>query len=639
MGKGYNPTSAVSSDLDELCINTVRFLSVDAVQKANSGHPGMPMGAAPMAYVLWTLFLKHNPSNPRWFDRDRFILSAGHGSMLLYSLLHLTGYDLPLEEIKRFRQWGSITPGHPESILTPGVEVTTGPLGQGFGNGVGMAIAEAHLAARFNRPGFNVIDHFTYGIVSDGDLMEGVASEAASLAGHLRLGKLIYFYDNNHISLSSATSLTFTEDRAKRFEAYGWHTRIIEDGNDTDSITNAVLEAEGEVERPSLILVRTHIGYGAPHKQDTFEVHGAPLGEEEVRLAKGNLGWPVEPLFFIPDQALEHFRKAVTEGRKLEAGWQNLFSSYEREFPELAADLRQIMRGELPKGWDANIPSFPPDPKGVATRAASGRVINAIAPRLPFLAGGSADLDPSTHTVLKGMGDYENPKSEAGDTQGSVGGGWSYAGRNIHFGVRPARWRRSCWRAGSRRTSSTRRWPRARGRASSSSSRGRRRRTGRPGIHHVFSRTLKDLFCRHRAMRGFHVSRKAGWDTHGLPVEIEVEKALGISGKQDIERLGVEEFNRRCRESVWKYREEWEKLSARMGYWLDYANPYVTYSNGYVESVWWALKTLYDRKLLYAGHKILPAIRCVYVFQAKFPARSNSFRSHLNKPMQKQTRW
>ncbi len=436
MGKGYNPTSAVSSDLDELYINTVRFLSVDAVQKANSGHPGMPMGAAPMAYVLWTLFLKHNPSNPRWFDRDRFILSAGHGSMLLYSLLHLTGYDLPLEEIKRFRQWGSITPGHPESILTPGVEVTTGPLGQGFGNGVGMAIAEAHLAARFNRPGFNVIDHFTYGIVSDGDLMEGVASEAASLAGHLRLGKLIYFYDNNHISLSSATSLTFTEDRAKRFEAYGWHTRIIEDGNDTDSITNAVLEAEGEVERPSLILVRTHIGYGAPHKQDTFEVHGAPLGEEEVRLAKENLGWPVEPLFFIPDQALEHFRKAVTEGRKLEAGWQNLFSSYEREFPELAADLRQIMRGELPKGWDANIPSFPPDPKGVATRAASGRVINAIAPRLPFLAGGSADLDPSTHTALKGMGDYENPKSEAGDTQGSIGGGWSYAGRNIHFGVR-----------------------------------------------------------------------------------------------------------------------------------------------------------------------------------------------------------
>ncbi len=436
MRQRNDPAGYVLSELDELCINTIRFLSVDAVQKANSGHPGMPMGAAPMAYALWTLFLKHNPSNPKWFDRDRFVLSAGHGSMLLYSLLHLTGYDLSLEQIKQFRQWGSITPGHPESGLTPGVEVTTGPLGQGFGNGVGLAMAEAHLAARFNRPGFNIINHFTYGIVSDGDLMEGVASEAASLAAHLKLGKLIYLYDDNHISLSAATTLSFTEDKAKRFEAYGWHTRTVEDGNDTDAITNALLDAEGETERPSLILVRTHIGYGAPHKRDTFEAHGSPLGEEEVRLAKENLGWPTEHPFYIPEQALEHFRRAVTEGSKLEEEWSSLNSSYEREFPDLAAELRQIMRNELPKGWDVNIPVFLPDSKGMATRVASGKVMNAIAPRLPFLIGGSADLNPSTHTALKGMGDFENPGRETGDIQGSVGGGWSYAGRNLHFGVR-----------------------------------------------------------------------------------------------------------------------------------------------------------------------------------------------------------
>jgi transketolase len=436
MRHAKDPSAFVSTELDELCINTLRFLSVDAVQKAGSGHPGMPMGAAPMAYVLWTLFLKHNPSNPRWFDRDRFVLSAGHGSMLLYSLLHLTGYDLPLEELKQFRQWGSRTPGHPESVLTPGVEVTTGPLGQGFANGVGLAMAEAHLAARFNRPGFDLINHFTYGIVSDGDLMEGVSSEAASLAAHMKLGKLIYLYDDNRISLSSATSLSFTEDREKRFDAYGWHTRTVEDGNDLDAITNALLDAEGETERPSLILVRTHIGYGAPHKHDTFEAHGSPLGEEEVRLAKENLGWPTEPPFYIPQPALAYFRRAVTEGSALEKAWNSVFSSYEREFPDLAAEFTQIIRNELPKGWDANIPVFPPDPKGMATRVASGKVINAIAPRLPFLIGGSADLNPSTHTALKGMGDFENPGKETGDTQGSVGGGWSYAGRNLHFGVR-----------------------------------------------------------------------------------------------------------------------------------------------------------------------------------------------------------
>jgi transketolase len=422
--------------LDELAINSIRFLSVDAVQKANSGHPGLPLDAAPMAYVLWTRFLKHNPTNPNWFDRDRFVLSAGHGSMLLYSLLYLTGYDLPLEQIKQFRQWGSITPGHPERGLTPGVEVTTGPLGQGFGNGVGMAIAEAHLAARYNRPDFEIVSHFTYAIVSDGDLMEGVASEAASLAGHLKLGKLIYLYDNNHVSLAAGTNITFTEDRAKRFEAYGWHTQSIEDGNDLDALDQALRAARNETERPSLILVRTHLGYGSPNKQDTYEAHGSPLGEEEVKLTKENLGWPVEPPFYVPDEVLEHFRQAVERGRQAEAEWHTRFSMYAQEFPELAQELQQVMRGELPEGWDTDIPEFSGDDKPMATRVASGKVMNAIAPRLPALIGGSADLNPSTHTALQGMGDFENPEAAAGDMQGSTGGGWSYAGRNLHFGVR-----------------------------------------------------------------------------------------------------------------------------------------------------------------------------------------------------------
>jgi transketolase len=424
------------TDLDQLAINTLRFLSVDAVQKANSGHPGLPLDAAPMAYVLWTRFLKHNPSNPKWFDRDRFVLSAGHGSMLLYSLLYMTGYDLSLEQIKRFRQWGSITPGHPESHLTPGVETTTGPLGQGFGNGVGMAIAEAYLAARYNRPGFEIIDHHTYGIVSDGDLMEGVAAEAASLAGHLKLGKLIYLYDNNHVSLAAGTDITFTEDRAARFEAYGWHTQEIDDGNDLAAIDRALRLARHETERPSLILVRTHIGYGSPHKQDTFQAHGSPLGEKEVELTKQNLGWPVEPPFCVPGEALSHFRRALKDGQQAEEEWQARFDAYAEAYPDLAVELEQLMRGDLPSGWDTEIPQFPADPKGTKTRVASGDVLNAIAPRLPGLIGGSADLNPSTHTALKDLGDFENPEKAGGDMQGSAGGGWSYAGRNLHFGVR-----------------------------------------------------------------------------------------------------------------------------------------------------------------------------------------------------------
>ncbi|MFB3925410.1 MAG: transketolase [Syntrophales bacterium] len=422
-------------DIDTLCINTLRFLSVDAVQKADSGHPGLPLDAAPMAYILWTRFLKHNPANPAWFDRDRFILSAGHGSMLLYSLLYATGYDLPIEQIKQFRQWGSMTPGHPERGCTPGVEVTTGPLGQGFGNGVGMAIAEAHLAARYNRPGYEIIDHFTYSIVSDGDLMEGVASEAASLAGHLKLGKLVYLYDNNHVSLAAATDIAFTEDVAARFSAYGWHTQTLEDGNDLAAIDSAIRKARDERGRPSLILIRTHIGYGSP-KQDSFKSHGEPLGVENVKKTKRNLGWPEEPDFYVPDQALAFFRKAVNEGAKAEDAWWKKFNMYRREFPDLAREFIQIMNGELPEGWDADIPAFPPDATGTATRAASGQVMNAVAARLPAFIGGSCDLNPSTHSALKGMGDFENPARSGGDEQGSSGGGWTYMGRNLHFGVR-----------------------------------------------------------------------------------------------------------------------------------------------------------------------------------------------------------
>lgn len=409
------------TSLDELCVNTIRMLSADCVEKANSGHPGMPMGAATVAYVLWTRFLKHNPANPDWPDRDRFVLSAGHGSMLLYSLLHLTGYDLSLEELKNFRQWGSKTPGHPESHITRGVETTTGPLGQGFANGVGMAIAERFLAAYFNRPGHEIIDHQIYSIVSDGDLMEGVSHEAASLAGHLKLGNIIYFYDDNHISIDGSTDLTFTENRVDRFKAYGWHVQTVEDGNEIKAIEKAIRAAQKEKDRPSLISVRTHIGYGSPNKQDTASAHGEPLGAEEIKLTKENLGWPLEPSFLIPEEALKHFRQALEKGKAWEEEWTDRFQAYEKAHPELAAECQQWMSGQLPDAWDREIPSFPADPKGVATRVTSGTVLNAVAPILPNLIGGSADLAPSNKTLVKG---------------GEVFQGGQYDGRNFHFGVR-----------------------------------------------------------------------------------------------------------------------------------------------------------------------------------------------------------
>jgi len=422
--------------LDQQCINTIRFLSVDAVEKANSGHPGLPLDAAPMAYVLWTKHLKHNPKNPKWFNRDRFVLSAGHGSMLLYSLLHLTGYDLSIEQIEQFRQWKSKTPGHPEKNITPGVETTTGPLGQGFGNGVGMAIAQAYLAARYNKPDFKIIDNYIYGLVSDGDLMEGVASEAASLAGHLKLGKLIYLYDDNHITLSASTQLTFTEDCAKRFEAYGWHTISVNDGNDTKALDKAIQEAKKETEKPSLILVRTHIGYGSPHKQDTFEAHGSPLGEEEVKLTKENLDWPTEPAFYVPQGATEHFRKAIELGKKEEEEWNTMFANYSKKYSDLASDLNRLINSELPANWDSEIPTFQADTRGMATRVACSKVMQSISKHLPEFIGGSADLNSSTHTALKDMGVFENPSMKKGDTQGAEKGDWGYNGRNLFFGVR-----------------------------------------------------------------------------------------------------------------------------------------------------------------------------------------------------------
>jgi transketolase len=388
-----------------------------------------------MAYVLWARWLKHNPRNPYWVDRDRFVLSAGHGSALLYSLLHLSGYDISLDDIKRFRQWGSKAPGHPERGHTPGVEVTTGPLGQGMANAVGMAVAEAHLSARYNRPDHMIIDHRTFAIVSDGDLMEGVASEAGSLAGHLKLGKLTCLYDDNSVTLSAGTDMTFTESTATRFDAYGWHTISVTDGNDLAAIDAALGAACAETARPSLILVRTHIGYGSP-EQDSFKAHGSPLGIDNVRATKERLGWPVEPNFLIPDEALAHLRSAVQCGAQEEAAWNVQMSAYTKTFPDLAEELRCRMRGELAKGWDSEIPVFPVDTKGLATREASGLVMNAIASRVPELVGGSADLDPSTKTALKGWGDF-NPASNANeDKQGSAGGGWSINGRNLHFGVR-----------------------------------------------------------------------------------------------------------------------------------------------------------------------------------------------------------
>ncbi len=382
----------MSNALDQQCINTLRFLSVDMVQKADSGHPGLPLGAAPMAYALWTRWLKYNPHNPQWADRDRFVLSAGHGSALLYSLLHLSGYDLALDDIKQFRQWGSKAPGHPERGHTPGVEVTTGPLGQGMANAVGMAIAEAQLAARYNRPDHAVVDHYTYAIVSDGDLMEGVAAEAASLAGHLKLGKLTCLYDDNYVTLAAGTDITFSEDRARRFEAYGWHTVAVADGNDLAAIDAALQSARSETERPSLILVRTHIGYGSP-EQDSFKAHGSPLGADDVRKTKQKLEWPTELDFLIPDDALAHFRNAVERGAHVEAAWNERMHAYAKAFPDMHEELQYRLRGELPSDWDKDIPIFPADAKGLATREASGKVMKM--PLRPSctaqLTGGSAE--------------------------------------------------------------------------------------------------------------------------------------------------------------------------------------------------------------------------------------------------------
>ncbi len=408
------------SDLDQLCVNTLRFLSVDAVEQANSGHPGLPLGAAPMAYVVWDRFLRHNPENPAWPDRDRFILSAGHGSALLYALLHTAGYDLPLEELRAFRQWESKTPGHPEYGHTPGVEATTGPLGQGFGMGVGMAMAERFLVDSFNEPDHQLIDHYTYAIVSDGDLMEGVTSEAASLAGMLRLGKLIYLYDDNDISIEGHTDLTFTEDVGARFEAYGWHVAHVDDGNDLDAIEAAIRAAQTESARPSLVIVRTHIGYGSP-KQDTAGAHGEPLGAEAVEATKKKLGWPLEPAFHIPDEAGAHLRKAIERGAELETEWQDRLDAYRQKDPDRAAELERALAGELPDGWDEDVPVFTADDGPMATREASGKVLNGLASRLPNLIGGSADLAPSTKTLLDGAVDFHERGAAA---------------RNIHFGVR-----------------------------------------------------------------------------------------------------------------------------------------------------------------------------------------------------------
>lgn len=421
------------SGLDQLCIDTLRLLSVDAVQKAESGHPGLPLGAAPMAYVLWDRFLRFNPADPHWPDRDRFVLSAGHGSALLYSLLHMTGYALSLDDLKEFRQWGSRTPGHPERGHTPGVEVTTGPLGQGFANAVGFAMAEAQLAARHNRAGHHLIDHRTYVIASDGDLMEGVSYEAASLAGHLGLGKLVCLYDDNRVTLSAGTPITFTEDRAARFAALGWHVQAVTDGNDLDAIHAAIEAALAETRRPSLILVRTHLGYGSP-VQDSYKAHGSPLGEDGVAATRRELGWQWTEPFHIPQAARTHMRKALDRGRSAQGDWNARMEAFAGDEPESARELRAAFSGDLPPDWDADIPKFAPDAKAVSTRKAGGQVLNAIAARLPILTGGSADLDPSTYTALKDLGDF-NP-SDAVDHQGSDGGGWSMAGRNLHFGVR-----------------------------------------------------------------------------------------------------------------------------------------------------------------------------------------------------------
>jgi len=407
-------------DEEQLCVNTIRTLAMDAIQKANSGHPGLPLGMADAAYVLWTRFLKHNPADPAWPDRDRFVLSAGHGSMLLYSLLYLTGYDLSLEQLQQFRQWGSLTPGHPEHGETPGVETTAGPLGQGFAVGVGLALAERMLAAEFNRPGFEIVNHYTYGLVSDGDLMEGISHEAASLAGHLGLGRLIYLYDDNHITIEGDTALAFSEDVGGRFAAYGWQVQAV-DGHNRAAVAEAIRQAQAEAGRPSLIICRTHIGYGSPHKQDTAQAHGEPLGEEEVRLTKEALGWPPDARFLVPDRALAHFRTALDRGAEAQSRWEDLFARYARQYPDLAAEWNRRMAGALPAGWEEALPTFKAGEAPVATRVAGGKVLAALASVLPELVGGSADLHPSTKTYLSAY-----PAVRRGE----------YGGRNLHFGIR-----------------------------------------------------------------------------------------------------------------------------------------------------------------------------------------------------------
>jgi len=407
--------------LDQLCINTIRTLAMDAVQQANSGHPGTPMALAPVAYVLWDRYLRHNPHNPAWPNRDRFVLSAGHASMLLYAMLHLSGYDLPLEELKRFRQWGSKTPGHPEHGLTPGVETTTGPLGQGVANSVGLAIAERWLAAHFNRPGHDIVDHRVYAVAGDGCLMEGVSQEAASLAGHLRLSNLVWIYDNNHITIEGNTALAFSDDVAARFTSYHWNVLRVGDANDTDLLDRAIQTALKETERPSLIIVDSHIAWGAPNKQDTSAAHGEPLGDEEIRLTKQRYGWPPEAKFLVPDEVGKYTNRTIDRGRKAEDEWNGRLAAYKGAHPALAEEWERMQKGELPDGWDQDIPVFPPDEKGVAGRDASAKVLNAIAPKVPWLVGGAADLAPSTKTRM----------SEGGDFQAR-----SFAGRNFHFGIR-----------------------------------------------------------------------------------------------------------------------------------------------------------------------------------------------------------
>ena len=405
--------------LEDLCINTIRTLAMDGVQKANSGHPGTPMALAPLAYVLYTRHMRHNPKNPSWVNRDRFVLSAGHASMLQYSLLYLTGYGLPLEQLKQFRQWGSLTPGHPEYGHTVGIETTTGPLGQGVGNGVGMAIAERFQASRFNRPGHTVIDHHIYAIAGDGDMMEGISSEAASLAGNLKLGQLIYFYDDNSITIEGSTSLAFSENVGQRFESYGWHVQHVADINDLDALDEAIITAKAESDRPSLIIVKSKIGYGSPHKQGSHDAHGAPLGAEEIILTKKNLGWPSEEPFFVPDESLNYFRQTIERGAEQERAWQKIYDAFNAEYPELATQWQAELSGKLDDGWDKDIPVFPAG-EAMATRVAGGKTLNAIAVNLPNLIGGSADLAPSNNTNMKGLGDFSATEN----------------GRNMHFGIR-----------------------------------------------------------------------------------------------------------------------------------------------------------------------------------------------------------